>query len=189
VSYLRNNKIWEEEENLKWDLIEISKVDDKIIRELIYKLELDNPYLSDSFFIALESLLKLRKKVEFELDLYINETDQIHYSKVDLFNFLLEFIKNDTIEDILVPQLYHPDFVIRAKTIFKLDQAGDVKYLKYILPLTNDPDDSVRWAVVKFLEKHDMIKNPLVYKELKSLIERESNQVIKKKIKEIFKTM
>jgi len=187
VSYLRDNNAWEEEENLKWDVIEISKVDDKIIRNLIEKMKLDSSDLSDSFFIAFESLLKIGKRAEQAIDSYIKETSEIHNLKVDIFNFLLDFIKNNIIEHILVPQLYHPDFIVRARTIFKIEQASDQKYLKLIIPLLNDPDDSVRWAVIRFLDKFNLIRNPLVYKELKIFQELESNPVIKDKLREIFK--
>ena len=187
MNYLRDNKAWEEEDNLNWDLIEISKVDDKIIRQLIKQMRLDTFDLSDNFFIAFESILKIGKKAEKTLDSYIKETDEIHNFKVDIFNFLLDFVKNKTLEDLLVPQLYHPSFIKRAKTIFKLEQAGDRKYFKYILPLLNDPDDSVRWAAVKFFDTHNMIKNPLIYKELKFHVEKESNPIIKEKMKEILK--
>ncbi|MHA1932418.1 MAG: HEAT repeat domain-containing protein, partial [Promethearchaeota archaeon] len=151
MSYLRENKVWEEEENLKWDVIEISQVDDKIIRNLIDKMKLDTQDLSDNFFIAFESLLKIGKRAEDIIDSYVKETNEIHNFKIDIFNFLLNFIKNNTIEFILVPQLYHPDFITRARTIFKIQQAGDKKYLNLIIPLLNDPDDSVRWAVIRFL--------------------------------------
>jgi len=187
VSYLRDNKVWEDEEDLNWDLIEISKVDDEIIEYLIYSLKLNSADLSYNFFIAFESLLKIGKKVERVLNTYIKENDAIHNFKVDIFNFILDFIKNKTIKDHLVPQLYNPDFIIRAKTIFKLEQAGDRKYFKYILPLLNDPDDSVRWAAMKFFNIHNMIKDPLIYHELKNHIEKESNPVIKEKMKQIFK--
>ena len=86
-----------------------------------------------------------------------------------------------------MPQLYHPDFIIRARTIFKIQQTKDKQYLKFILPLLNDPDDSVRWAVITSLDCLDLNNNPLVHKELKNFIEKESNLVIKEKIKEVFK--
>ena len=187
MSYLRDNKIWEEEEDLNWDVIEISKVDDKIIRYLLDNLKLDKSDLSDNFFIAFESLLKIGKKTENVLDSYIKETNEIHNFKIDVFNFMLDFIKSNKIEYLLVPHLYDPDFITRARTIFKIEQAGDKKYLKFILPLLNDPDDSVRWAVLRFLDTFDMMKNPLVCKELKCFIEKESNPIIKEKGKEIFK--
>ncbi|MFW9873956.1 MAG: HEAT repeat domain-containing protein, partial [Candidatus Thorarchaeota archaeon] len=121
------------------------------------------------------------------LDSYIKEKDEIHNFKIDIINFMLDFIKNKKIEHLLVPQLYDPDFITRARTIFKIEQTGDKRYLKFILPLLNDPDDSVRWAVLRLLETHDMVKNPLVNKELKYFIEKESNPVIKEKGKEVFK--
>ncbi|MFW9878964.1 MAG: hypothetical protein ACFFG0_38285, partial [Candidatus Thorarchaeota archaeon] len=71
MSYLRDNKIWEEEEDVQWDVIEISKVDDKIIRYLLDNLNLEKSDLSDSFFISFESLLKIGKKAEKILDYYI----------------------------------------------------------------------------------------------------------------------
>ncbi|MFX1324625.1 MAG: HEAT repeat domain-containing protein [Promethearchaeota archaeon] len=189
MSYLRDNKVWDEEENLNWDVIEISKVDDKIIRALVDSMKLDTNIISDNFFIAFESLMKIGKKAEGVLDSYINENSQIHNFKVDLFNFMLNFIKNNLIEYHLVPQLYHSDFVTRARTIFKLEQAGDQKYLKFILPLLNDPDDSVRWAVVRFLDSFNLIKNPLVYTELKNNYELESNPVIKERLREVLKKL
>ena len=187
MSYLRDNKVWEEEEDLNWDVIEISKVDDKIICYLLDNLNLDKQDLSENFFIAFESLLKIGKKAWTVLHSYIKETTEIHTFKIDIFNFMLDFINNNKVEYLLVPQLYSPDFITRARTIFKIEQAQDRKYLKFILPLLNDPDDSVRWAVLRFLDNNQLVKNPLVCNELKCFIENESNPVIKEKCKEIFK--
>ncbi|MFW9865163.1 MAG: HEAT repeat domain-containing protein [Candidatus Thorarchaeota archaeon] len=187
MNYLRDDKVWDNEEDLNWDLIEISQVDDKIIRRLLNNLKLDKSELSDNFFIAFESLLKIGKKAEDSLNEFIKETHEIHNYKVDIFNFLLDFIKNNTVEYLLVPQLYHPDFITRARTVFKIEQARDKKYLKFIIPLLYDPDDSVRNAVVRVLDTFNMVKDPLVCKELKCFIELESNPVIKEKIREIFK--
>ncbi|MHA2129646.1 MAG: HEAT repeat domain-containing protein, partial [Promethearchaeota archaeon] len=187
VSYLRENKTWDKEEELNWDVIEISKVDDKIIRALIESLKLDTPMISDNFFIAFESLMKIGQRAKDMLEIYITETNEIHNFKVDVFNFLLDFINDRKIEYLLVPQLYHPDFITRARTVFKIEQSGDKKYLNYLLPLLNDPDDSVRWAVIRFLTTFNLVKDPLVYKELKLFLEIESNPVIKDKVKEVFK--
>ncbi|MFX1419369.1 MAG: hypothetical protein ACFE9N_10655, partial [Promethearchaeota archaeon] len=72
--------------------------------------------------------------------------------------------------------------------ILKLELAADHNYLNFILPLLNDPDDSVRWAVIRFLNTHKrLLKNPLVYKELKNHVETELNPVIKEKIMELFR--
>ncbi|MFX0156186.1 MAG: HEAT repeat domain-containing protein [Candidatus Hodarchaeota archaeon] len=188
MSYLREDKIWEEEDNINWDVIEISKVNDKIIRLLIDNLKLDTCDLSENFFISFESLLKLGKKIEPVINSFIEETNEIHNSKVDIFNFILDFVKNNTLNYVLVPQLFHPDFITRARTVQKLSQAGDISYLNFILPLLNDPDDSVRWSVIRFLNMHKhLLKNPLVYKEIKHCIGKELNAVIKKKIKELLR--
>ncbi len=188
MSYLRDNKLWEEEDNINWDVIEISKVDDKIIRILIDNLKLDTSDLSENFFISFESLLKLGKRIGPELDLFIEENNEIHNCKVETFNFILDFVKNNTLKYVLVPQLYHPDFVTRARTILKLAQTGDLSYLHFILPLLNDPDDSVRWSVIRFLNMHKhLLKNPLVYKEMKCYIGKELNPVIKEKMIALFK--
>ncbi|NVM36195.1 MAG: HEAT repeat domain-containing protein [Candidatus Lokiarchaeota archaeon] len=188
MSYLRDNKLWEEEDNLNWDVIEISKVDDKIIKRLIDNLKLETSDLSENFFISFESLLKLGNKIEPVIDSFIEETTEIHNCKVDTFNFILDFVKNNTLKYVLVPQLYHPDFITRARTVLKLEQAGDTSYLNFILPLLNDPDDSVRWSVIRFLNNHNhLLKNPLVYKEIKCYIGKELNPVIREKMKELFK--
>jgi hypothetical protein len=188
VSYLRDNKIWEKEDNINWDIIEISKVDDKIIERLIKNLNLHSSDLSENFFISFESLLKLGKKIEPVLDSFIKNNTEIHNFKVDIFNFIMDFVKNNTLTYVFVPKLYHPDFIIRARTLMKLEQSGDTNYLNFILPLLNDPDDSVRWSVIRFLKKYSyLLNNPLVYKELKIHIEKELNPVIRDKIKELIK--
>ncbi|MFX1567442.1 MAG: HEAT repeat domain-containing protein [Promethearchaeota archaeon] len=188
MSYFRDNKLWEEDDNINWDFIEISKVNDKIIRILIDNLKLDTSDLSENFFISFESLLKLGKKIEPVLNSYIEENNEIHNCKVDTFNFILDFVKNNTLKHVLVPQLYHPDFITRARTVMKIAQTGDISYLNFILPLLNDPDDSVRWSVIRFLNKHkNLLKNPLVYKEIKCYIGKELNPVIREKMKELFK--
>jgi len=145
-------------------------------------------YTASAKGISFESLLKLGKKIIPVLEKHIIEKDEIHNFKVDIFNFMLDFAQDKTLEYVLVPQLFHPDFVTRARTILKLEQAGDLKYIKYILCLLNDPDDSVRWAVIRFLDTHlQLIRNPLVSKEIKSYMEQESNPVIRDKMKELFK--
>ncbi|MFX1427053.1 MAG: HEAT repeat domain-containing protein [Promethearchaeota archaeon] len=188
MSYLRDNKVWEEEEDLNWDVVEISKVDDKIIRYLLDNLKLDKSDLSENFFIAFESLLKIGNKARNVLYSYIKETDEIHNFKVDIFNFMLDFINHNQIEYLLVPQLYAPDFITRARTIYKIQRAKDKRYLKFILPLLNDPDDSVRFAILRFFDALNMVNNPLVCKELKCFMEKESNPVIKERCKELFKS-
>ena len=65
-----------DKENYK--IIEISKVDNKIIKKLIDNLKLG---LSDDFFISFESLLKLGKKAESMIESQIKDIDNEHSYK------------------------------------------------------------------------------------------------------------
>jgi len=173
-----NNNRHIEEEN--WDFIEVSKIDDKIINKLVNNLKLEE--LSDDFYISFESLLKIGKKAEPIIQSFIDDMDKIHQTRKELFKFILNYIKQNNPDNPLIANLYHPDFIIRAKTIMEIEQSEDLKYIKYILPLLNDPDDSVRWAVIKLLISLDQIKNSSVYSELKTRVSRESNPIIKKEL-------
>ena len=83
-------------ENNNWDVIEVSKVNDKIIKKLLNYLKYD---ISENFFISFESLLKLGNKVpEATIQNIIKELDQTHNFKKDLFHFILSFIKNGKVE-------------------------------------------------------------------------------------------
>jgi len=171
-------------ESTNWDVVELSKVNDKIIRRLLDYLKYD---ISDKFFISFESLLKLGNKIpETTIKNIINELDQAHNFKKELFQFILNFIKDDTVEYHLLPQLYSPDFIVRARAVMKIKQNNDVRYLKFLLPLLDDPDDSVRWSAIKFLSKH--IDNPIIYYELKKHLNKELNPIISENLKEVFET-
>ena len=167
-----------------YKIIEISKVDNKIIKKLIDNLKLG---ISDDFFISFESLLKLGKKAESVIESQIKDIDNEHNFKKEIFNILLKFLKTKEIENPLITQLYHPDFTIRAKAIIHLEKNEALKYLNFILPLTSDPDDSVRWAVIKLLGTLNHLENPNISKVLKKQLDFESNPVIQKKIKKILK--
>ncbi|MFX1287504.1 MAG: hypothetical protein ACFFFY_02945, partial [Promethearchaeota archaeon] len=65
-------------------------------------------------------------------------------------------------------------------------QNNDVRYLKFLLPLLDDPDDSVRWSVIKYLSQH--IDNPIIYSELKKHLNKELNPIILENLKEVFET-
>jgi len=171
-----------DKENYK--IIEISKVDNKIIKKLIDNLKLG---ISDDFFISFESLLKLGKKAESMIESQIKDIDDEHSFKKEIFNILLKFIKTNEIENPLIKKLYHPDFTIRAKAIIHLEKNEALTYLNFILPLTSDPDDSVRWAVIKLLGTLNQLENPNISKVLKKQLDFESNPVIQKKIKKILK--
>lgn len=169
-------------ESNNWDVVELSKVNDKIIRKLLDYLKYD---ISDKFFISFESLLKLGNKVpEATIKNIISELEQAHNFKKELFQFILNFIKDDTVEYHLLPQIYSPDFIVRARAVMKIKENNDVRYLKFLLPLLDDPDDSVRWSAIKFLSQH--IDNPIIHYELKKHLNKELNPIISENLKEVF---
>ena len=169
-------------ESDEWDIIKISEINDKIIKRLLDYLKSD---ISEQFFISFESVLKLGNKIpEWQLRQLMTTFDSNNYKK-DLFEFILDFINHETIEYHLLPQLYSPDFIIRARTIMKIKENDDKKYIKFLLPLIDDPDDSVRWSVIDYLvqykeeiEINTLLKNhltsesnPIIHKNLESLLE------------------
>jgi len=170
-------------ESNNWDVVEVSKVNDKIIRKLLDYLKYD---ISDKFFISFESLLKLGNKVpEATIKNIISELEQTHNFKKELFQFILRFIKDETVEYHLLPQIYSPDFIVRARAVMKIKDNNDVRYLKFLLPLLDDPDDSVRWSAIKFLSQH--IDNPIIHYELKKHLNKELNPIISENLKDVFK--
>jgi hypothetical protein len=58
-------------------------------------------------------------------------------------------------------------------------------YFKYILPLIDDPDDSVRFQVLKYLISQELIQNPIIENQLRERLKKELNPIIINKIKEI----
>jgi len=169
-------------ESNNWDVVEVSKVNDKIIRKLLDYLKYD---ISDKFFISFESLLKLGNKVpEATIKNIISELEQTHNFKKELFQFILNFIKDETVEYHLLPQIYSPDFIVRARAVMKIKENNDVRYLKFLLPLLDDPDDSVRWSAIKFLSQH--LDNPIIHYELKKHLNKELNPIISENLKEVF---
>ncbi|MFX1257281.1 MAG: HEAT repeat domain-containing protein [Promethearchaeota archaeon] len=165
-----------------WRYIEISKINDKIIKNLVNNLKSD---LSDDFFISFESLIKIGKKAEPIIESVINEKDDLGNFNKEILNFLLNYFKTNKIENNLVFQLYHPDFIVRARALMQIKERGiSNKYLNYILPLTRDPDASVRWAVLNLLISLEQTHNPQIYNSLKSRLKNESNPIIQKKLKE-----
>ncbi|MCK4384294.1 MAG: HEAT repeat domain-containing protein [Promethearchaeota archaeon] len=169
-------------ESNNWDVVEVSKVNDKIIRKLLDYLKYD---ISDKFFISFESLLKLGNKVpEATIKNIISELEQTHNFKKELFQFILNFTKDDTVEYHLLPQIYSPDFIVRARAVMKIKENNDVRYLKFLLPLLDDPDDSVRWSAIKFLSQN--IDNPIIHYELKRHLNKELNPIISENLKDVF---
>ncbi len=182
MDYLGDN-INVDEEN--WQYVEISKIDDKIIKKLVNNLKLN---LSEEFFLSFESLLKLGKKAEPELTAAIREMDEQHKFKKEIFNALLRYIKTKKSENPLIIQLYHPDFTIRAKAIAQIGHNKDLRYLPYLLLLLEDPDDSVRNAVINLLI-NKYIKNSTVHKKLRKHIDKESNPIIRKNLAKVFEEL
>ena len=176
-------------EDNNWHFVEISKINDKIIKELIKNL---NSGLSEDFFISFESLLLIiRGKTKFT-DIIessiIKEINQTSDYNREIFKFLLDSIKNEQKYYELLPQLYNPDFVIRARTLMQIEESRDLTYLRFIIPLVNDPDDSVRWAVIKLLNKLDLVNNNrTVYDKLNNHLGNELNPIIHKELAKILK--
>ncbi|TFF98209.1 MAG: HEAT repeat domain-containing protein [Promethearchaeota archaeon] len=165
-----------------WQLINISNVDDKIIKRLLNKLKLG---ISDDFFLSFESLIKIGKKGKKEIVSIMKENDLDPFVKEILF-FLLKLIDNKEIQKPLLYRLFNPDFIMRARTIMEINDRGIEKYFKYVIPLIDDPDDSCRWAALQLLISHGLIeKNPIIKHHLKEHLKLEKNQVIKDKIREI----
>jgi len=181
VNYLEDNSNLE---NRNWRFIEKSEVNDKIISRLIKNLSLD---MSDDFFLSFESLLKIGERAESNIKAVMDEIEERHKSKKEIFNMLLSCIKENILSDSIIHQIYHPDFLVRAKAIFKIEERGDLRYLKYILPLLEDPDDSVRWALIKLLMNLNQVKIPFINKKLNQHFIKESNPIIKEKMAMILK--
>lgn len=179
MNYLGDNKPIKEHDN--WKVIEVSKVNDKIIRKLLNYLKYD---ISENFFISFESLLKLGNKIpKLTIKKLIDEMNKSHEFKKELFQFILNFTKDGLVEYHLLPELYNPDFIIRARAVMKIADNNDTKYIKFLLPLLEDPDDSVRWSVIRYLIKHN--NNPIIYSELREHMDKELNPIIYDSLKKM----
>ena len=174
-----NNRNLEDE---NWKFIEITKINDKIIKDLVKNLNKD---LSDDFYISIDSLLRIGKKAKPELKASLDELNGVYKFKRKIYNVLLNYIENPDNKCSILTQLYHPDFTIRAKTIMLIAENKDLSYLHYLLPLIDDPDDSVRWTLINSLINLDQVKNPIVFRNFEKHFERELNPVIKKKLQNI----
>ena len=166
-----------------WHYVKISAIDEKIIKKLIDNLKLD---VSEDFFLSFNSLLKLGKRAESEIRSTISEMDEFHKFKKEIFKYLLNNFRYNSGEYPLVSKLYNPDFLIRVQAIKEIDKKN-LNYLKFLLPMIKDPDDSVRAAVINLLiNRH--LEDHIVLKNLKKHINKESNPVIKEKLKKFFES-
>ena len=180
MNYLGDNNNYDDDGY--WDIIEVSKIDDKIIKSLLNHLK-DN--ISENFFISFESLLKIARKIpELEVNNIINELDESDLFKLEIFKFIRSYMKEEVIEYHLLPQLYSPDFIMRAKIIMKIKENDDKKYVKFLIPLLNDPDDSVRWSVIDYLSMHK--DDQIIYKNLKNHMKKELNPIILENLTSLF---
>jgi len=182
LNFIRNDGNLTEEDNANWGVIEVSKITNRIIKKLIDNL---NSELSDDFFISYESLIRIGKKAEPMLSTIIKNSDGTSGFRRDLFKFALNIIQKDEVENPLILQLYNPDFIVRARAIMQIEDTGDLTYLKYVLPLVADPDDSVRWAAINFFINKAQLDELIVSKKLALQLQKESNSVIRKKLIEI----
>ena len=98
---------------------------------------------------------------------------------------ILGFYEKGSFEEPFILQLYHPDFIIRVKAIMLVEESGELKDIELISPLINDPDDSVRWAVIKLFDSNNLIADPNIRKKLQDRLKIEPNLIIQKKLREI----
>ncbi|MGV9171764.1 MAG: HEAT repeat domain-containing protein [Promethearchaeia archaeon] len=166
-----------EEQN--WQLMEVSEVNDKIIENLLIHLKIN---LSEEVFISVESLLKIGKKAESQIDDFLTRYSKSKKYHIALIQKISKYLKNEGVNPTLL-KLYHPDFIIRAKAIMQLERKEILKNISLIIPCFTDPDDSVRFALVKSLINLDLINHRSFKSLLKNHCKKESNSVIRDKIK------
>ncbi|MFO8017281.1 MAG: HEAT repeat domain-containing protein [Promethearchaeia archaeon] len=177
LNYLRDNRNLEEQ---NWQLMQVSEVGDKIIERLLSNLKTN---LSEHVFISLESLLKIGKKAGTAVEKFLNlhsKSDEYHIS---LIKKLSEILKDEKVNSNLF-KLYHPDFNIRARSFMQLDKKEILNNLPLITPFLTDPDDSVRYALIRALISHNLVNHHNFKHLLEKHCERESNSVIRKEIQE-----
>ena len=180
---IKSNNVWSNKEDLNWGVIEVSKVTNKIIKILVDNLLFD---LSENFFISFESLIKIGKRVKPILNATINRLSIDNWRR-KLFKFILKYIDNKEIKNPLIYQFYNPDFLTRVHAIMLAQQSIDMSYVDFILPLVNDPDDSVRWAALNFFINQDQLQDFKVQKKLMVRRDIELNNTIQNKIIDIIK--
>ncbi|MEJ2276870.1 MAG: HEAT repeat domain-containing protein [Candidatus Lokiarchaeota archaeon] len=171
-------------EDSNWHLIELSKVNDKIISDLVKNI---NSEISEEFFISFESLIKISKEKTHLIKSAVDRIKETEDFREIILNYLLKSY-NDSIDDKIILKLYNHDFIVRARTIMELTESRNLDYIKFILPLLNDPDDSVRWAVLKFIIENNLCENENIIKKLIERKKCEGNLIIKRKIQSILKS-
>lgn len=183
VNYLRNEKKEEYLSDLQWEKVKISNLNPRDIKKLIVNiLNLD---ISDDFFLSFESLSKIGEKAVPLIDEILNNRIENNF-RTNLLSYISKYNQHKTDNNLII-QLYHPDFITRARTIMFLEENQYDKYLSYLLPLLEDPDDSVRWALVKLLDNQKVYEFKNLKNKLKDAFAQEINPIIKKGIEELLK--
>ncbi|MFX1236670.1 MAG: hypothetical protein ACFFAS_01110 [Promethearchaeota archaeon] len=175
-----NNNIPLVEETNQWAIIHVSEVTPRNINALIKNLKLP---LSENFYISFNSLIKLGKKARKNLQFEIKNIVKSDWRKY-LFEILLENASERPHNLYpLVSHLYYPDFVKRAQAINVASENNlGADYFDIILPLLDDPDDSVRWAALNYLISKDKVNMMIVQGKLNERREMEQNKTILCKI-------
>ena len=86
----QRNAIWNAEDDINWDVIEISKVNNKIIKKLIKNIKQE---ISETFFISFESLIKIswKKNIKPSLESSMKSIKKNDWHLV-LFKLLLKYV-------------------------------------------------------------------------------------------------
>ena len=180
---LPKNDNWNDED-FSADVVEIEKVDPSLIKKLvnnIIKLE-----LSDDFYLSFESLMKIGKKAESLIKEGMDKLDYDNNFKKEVLKILLKKINDFEFDNVFIQDLYNPDFITRFRAIKQIQTLEIEKYLKFLKPLINDADDSIRWAVINLLIENKQILNTQTLGLLEDHKKYELNPIIRDKLIEFF---
>ncbi len=176
----QRNIIRNSDDDMNWDVIEISNVTNKIINNLLENLKQD---ISERFFMSFESLIKIsrKKNITSLLEKAVKSINNNDWH-LDLFELILKYTNENENTHSLIFQLYNPDFIKRARAILQAEHYKILKYARLILPLMDDPDDSVRWAALNYFINLEQIDDPKIQKKIHLRIEKEVNETIQRKL-------
>lgn len=178
VNYLKKYYHWENTNDLiDTFIVELSEVDSDIIQRLIDNIVAG---ISDKFFISFESLFHIGKKAKFQMKTKYHKLDPSDNFIRKIFELLLHYYETDELLDPIILRLYHPDFVLRAKALMELESGCEKIDKVYILPLLDDPDDSVRWSAIKYLIH--FLSDAGIKEALSNHLTNEKNEIIKDKL-------
>lgn len=171
-------------EKTSWDTVKLSDVTVENIVALINTLKQE---ICENFFIAFSSLEKVGKRAQKALKSEIKKLKKEDW-RIKIFEYL---INHPTIKDNphhLISQLYSPDFIHRARAVMIATECSwGSEYFEYILPLLEDPDDSVRWAVLNYVSTNINKSEKTARRMLRKRCKIEKNNIIKKRMGELTK--